>query len=164
MRRLNTIIIISTLITLFSACVFSIKDEDRVLFVENTERHTSLTKPFGDSITVSTIIDNFRLYYKISEVTDESQRPGKEILMNIQTLDMKNVVSNKNITISDFCSSLDILSNDDCFIDLFYLKEVKKDSVIFGAEICRFSEDARVFVELRIGEDGAICYSDGSDR
>lgn len=156
MKYLNFCII---LLTVLSACVFSEKPKTEYL-AENNEGNSEELKILGDSITVDTVIGDFRLFYKVYEIKGEMQeKKNKEILLNIQQLDTTNIVSYKKLTTDDFMKDFKIADVKGFQIDTFYLKEVQADFVVFCAELYRVEERDRIEVDLLIDKTGAMSYS-----
>lgn len=173
MKYLNFIIIF---LMFLSSCVLSGKPEmqHELNSNENTMQnsgyyHTQL----GDSITVDTVIGDFKVFYRISEVVDtnlvasscdedtsirEVYKIDKTILLNIQKVDTTSIVAYKTITISDFDSVIPKAKDQGYLIDSFYLKEVAQNSVIFGAKLCMFDKNLCTDIDVFIDKNGVVSY------
>lgn len=158
---------------MLSACVFSGKPKTEFLAEsEDISLKKDTEKFVGDSITVDTVIGDFRLFYKVSEKKNmdsasmnrleedkrDIHRVDKEILLNIQKLDTTTVVSNKRLTKNDFCPILGNVREDDYCIDVFFLKEVNKGSIVFGIELIKLEEEKTIDMELTVSEKGEMNY------
>lgn len=153
MKYLNLCIILSVVL---SACVFSEKPKTEYL-AENIENNSEELKIQGDSITVDTVIGDFRLFYKLYEI--KGKKKNKEVLLNIQQLDTTNIISYKKLTADDFVKDFKTENVKEFQIDTFYLKEVQADFVVFCAELYKFEEQDRIEVDLLIDTTGAMSYS-----
>ena len=150
-----------------SACVFSEKPSTEYLSENSVAHEEKPIKQLGDSIRVDTVIGDFRLFYRVSEVLDSNiPQPekdrilDKEILLNVQKLDTTTVVSNKHLTVADFCSALE-KDKEKYYIDSFYLKEVKQDSLLFGVELrlLKQVDDKQIIdMELVVEGNGDLVY------
>lgn len=169
MKYLNLLIIS---IIILSSCGFSgTPKKQQELEDDGNIAHNN--KLLGDSITVDTVIGDFKVFYRVSEIVDtnlvsfscnedvsvsEVYKVDKTILLNIQKIDTTSVIAYKTIGLSDFESVIPKVKEKGYVIDSFYLKEVAQNAVIFGANLCVFAKETCEEIDIYIDKNGTMKY------
>lgn len=175
MRHFSFIILCFILFSFLAACTFSDISQKNIV-VENTNAiydKESAIRRLGDSITVDTVIGNFKVFYRVSDVVDtlivsssceekqstkEIEKTDKVILLNIQRNDSTSIVAYKTLTIDDFECVISKVKELDYQIESFYLKEVAQNSIIFGAKLCKFDTENCRDIDIFIDKNGSLNF------
>lgn len=159
------------LLALICACKFS--DSSQTKSEPNVEASQKLSIQLGDSITVDTIIGDYKVFYRVCEHIDTALVPStcnedvsmqevlkidRSVLLNIQRSDSTSVVAYKSINVDDFEGVISNVRKQDYLIQSFCLKEVGQNSIIFGAKLCMFGTDICKDVDIFIDKNGALNY------
>lgn len=168
MKYLNLFMLASLFL---SACVFSDKPKvENLVIYDDNEVEDNGIKIQGDSITVNTVMGDFRLFYKVSEILTpkvssfgllgsiEDCKIDKEIFLNIQKLDTTAIISYERLDIRSFESLITERYRGTYCINSFYLKEIRRDSIVFGVELCKFDQIECLDVDLVIQDTGEKKY------
>lgn len=159
-----------------SSCVFSgspktLSEVDSKLEHNSDESFVLL----GDSITVDTLIGDFKVFYRVRNIVnspnqatnaisittdnnENSLKVDKRILLNIQEKDSTSIVAYKTISIDDFYDVLPDAKECNFLIETFCLKEVTLNSLVFDVKLCKFDDDLFHKVDLIIDKKGAFKY------
>ncbi len=171
MKYLNYTIIYLMLLVLICACKFSDSSQTRSL--SNAETCEVLSTQMGDSITVDTVIGDFKVFYRVSEHIDTALVPltcnedismqevpkiDRSVLINIQRSDSTSIVAYETINIFDFECVIGDVRDQDYQLQSFSLKEVGQNSIIFGAKLCMFGTDICKDVDIFIDKNGTLNY------
>lgn len=155
-----------------SSCVLSssLKEPIRTSEKEPVDDYLSLS--VRDSITVDTVVGDYKVFYRVSELIDEgveldnrgkasvgdSHAKNKIVLLNIQHLDTTSVVAFKTIEVLDFECVVPNANDDGYSIESFCLKEVRQNFLVFGVKLCKFDKDFCKNVELFVDKSGRFNY------
>lgn len=171
MKYLNYSIIYLMLFVFLCACKFT--DSAQTEYVRMDESSGYTLAHCGDSITVDTIIGDFKIFYRVSEHADtvltmsscnegastqDMLKIDRSVLLNIQRTDTTSLVTYEYVNVDDFECVVSNARGQGYLLESFSLKEVGLYSIIFEAKLCMFGTDICKVVDIFIDKNGKLNY------